>query len=160
MPESPSIPQPLQDILEDFAFVDRSDRAELLIEAADRFHEVPPDVAERPFDEEHHVQRCESDAYVWWKDQPDGTLKFYFAVENPQGLSAKSWSVIMDETLSGQPLEQVASVPCDIVFTVFGKDVSMGKGQGLMGITDMVTTAARRKLAEHKLAELRASNDS
>jgi cysteine desulfuration protein SufE len=157
MADTPTIPAPLQQVLEDFAFVDRSERAELLIEAADRFKDVPESVAQRPFDEQHRVQRCESDAYVWWQDQPDGTLKFHFAVENPQGLSAKSWAVIMDETLSGQPLEQVAAVPCDVVFTVYGKDVSMGKGQGLMGITDIVTTTARRKLAERKLAALKAA---
>ena len=155
MADTPTIPTPLQQVLDDFAFVDRSERAELLIEAADRFEEVPESVAQRPFSESNHVQRCESDAYVWWEDQPDGTLKYHFAVENPQGLSAKSWAVIMDETLSGQPLEQVAAVPCDVVFTVYGKDVSMGKGQGLMGITDMVTTAARRKLAEQKLAAMK-----
>ena len=147
------MPTPLKEVLEDFAFLDRSERAELLIETADRFQEVPPTVAERPFDEEAHVQRCESDAYVWWEDNEDGTLKFHFAVENPQGLSAKSWAVIMDETLSWQPLDQVAAVPCDVVFTVYGKDLSMGKGQGLMAITDMVTAAARRKLMAQKLAQ-------
>ena len=52
----------------------------------------------------------------------------------------------MDETLSGEPLEAVADVPCDSVFTVFGKDVSMGKGMGLMGITEMVTAFARQRL--------------
>jgi cysteine desulfuration protein SufE len=140
------LPPKLKEVLEDFAFVDRSERAELLIEAADRFHDVPPEIAERPFPEINHVQKCESDAYVWAQDLPDGTLKFHFAVENPQGLSAKSWAVIMDETLSGVPLEQVAAVPCDVVFTVYGKDVSMGKGLGLMGITDMVTYEARKRL--------------
>jgi cysteine desulfuration protein SufE len=156
MTESQTIPSPLKTVLDDFAFVDRPERAELLIEAADRFEEVPERIASRPFPEEHHVQKCESDAYVWWEDLPDGSLKFYFAVENPQGLSAKSWAVIMDETLSGQPLDQVAAVSCDVVFDIYGKDVSMGKGQGLMGITDMVTTAARRKLAVRKLAEMKA----
>lgn len=150
------MPAPLKTIVEDFAFVDRPERAELLIEAADRFEEVPERIATRPFPEEHHVQKCESDAYVWWEDLPDGTLKFHFAVENPQGLSAKSWAVIMDETLSGQPLESVAAVSCDVVFDIYGKDLSMGKGQGLMGITDMVTAAARRKLMERKLAEGKA----
>lgn len=140
------IPAPLAHLLEDFAFVDRPERAELLIEYADRFAEVPPRVAIRPFPEENHVQRCESEAYVWAEDRPDGTLKFYFAVENPQGLSAKALSVILDETLSGQPLEQVAIVPPDVIFELFGKDISMGKGQGLMGILAMVTHAARQRL--------------
>jgi cysteine desulfuration protein SufE len=141
-----TIPQPLTDVLEDFDFVDRPERAELLIEAADRFQDVPPRIAERPFPEENHVQHCESDAYVWAEDQPDGTLKYYFAVENPQGISAKSWAVIMDETLSGQPLEQVAAVEPETVFKIFGKDISMGKGQGLMGMLSHVKHAAKVRL--------------
>lgn len=143
-------PEAFQHVLDDFAFADRSERIDLLIEFADQFRDVPPEIAARPFPEANHVQRCESEAYVFPEDLPDGTLKFHFAVENPQGLSAKAWAVILDETLSGKPLEEVAAVPADAVFTVFGKDVSMGKGQGLMGITDMVTHAARRRLAERK----------
>lgn len=141
-----TIPAPLTVVLDDFGFVDRNERAELLIEAADRFQEVPAHIATRPFPEANHVQRCESEAYVWAEDLPDGTQKYYFAVENPQGLSAKSWAVILDETLSGQPLEQVAAVPADAVFQVYGKDLSMGKGQGLMGMLAHVTHAAKRKL--------------
>ena len=140
------MPEGLKTLLEDFQFADRTERIDMLIEYADRFQEVPERIASRPFPEEHHVQKCESEAYVWAEDLPDGTLKFHFAVENPQGLSAKAWAVIMDETLSGQPLEAVANVPCDSVFTVFGKDVSMGKGMGLMGITDLITTYARQRL--------------
>ena len=140
------IPDAMKDVLEDFAFVDRSERAELLIEAADRFQEVPPRIAVRPFPEANHVQRCESEAYVWAEDQPDGTLKYWFAVENPQGLSAKAWAVILDETLSGQPLDQVAQVSPDAIFTIYGKDLSMGKGQGLMGMLSHVTHAAKQRL--------------
>lgn len=140
------MPEGLKTLLEDFQFADRAERIDMLIEYADRFQDVPERIATRPFPEENHVQKCESEAYVWAEDLPDGTLKFHFAVENPQGLSAKAWSVIMDETLSGQPLESVANVPCDSVFTVFGKDVSMGKGMGLMGITDLITTYARQRL--------------
>ena len=141
-----SIPQPLESVLADFDFVDRAERIELLIEAADRFEDVPERIATRPFPEANHVQHCESEAYVWAEDQPDGTLKYYFAVENPQGISAKSWAVIMDETLSGQPLEQVALVDPQTVFRVYGKDLSMGKGQGLMGMLSHVTHAAKLRL--------------
>ena len=142
-------PEKLAAVLEDFAFVeDRNERAALLIEYADRFHEVPERIATRPFAEENHVQRCESDAYVWAEEQPDNTLRFHFAVENPQGISAKAMSVILDEAASGAPLEQVAEIPCDVVFTFFGKDISMGKGQGLMGIVNMVQGIARERLTK------------
>ena len=143
------VPDKLQELLEDFSFVsDRNDRIQMLIELADRFEEVPAAVATRPFPEEHHVTQCESDAYVWAEDQPDGTLKFYYAVENPQGVSAKAMSVVLDETLSGAPLDEVASVPADVVYQLFGRDVSMGKGQGLMGIVSMTTHEAKRRLSK------------
>ena len=138
---------PFQTILDDFEGLDRSERAELLIEFADEFQEVPPEIAVRPFSEENHVTRCESEAFVFAEDLPDGTLKFHFAVENPQGLSAKAWTVLLDQALSGRPLAEVAAVSPEAVMTVFGRDISMGKGQGLMGITDMVTYAAKRRLA-------------
>ena len=143
----PKYPEKLQELLDDFEFIeDRSERAAYLIELADKFEEVPERIATRPFPEENHVQRCESDAYVWAEEQPDNTLKFHFAVENPQGISAKAMSVILDEAASGALLEQVAEIPCDVVFTFFGKDISMGKGQGLMGIVNMVQGMARERL--------------
>jgi cysteine desulfuration protein SufE len=142
-------PEKLAEILEDFAEItDRNERAEYLIEIAERFPEVKvtPDIASQPYTEDHRVPACESEAFVWALEQPDGTLKFKFDVLNPQGLSAMAMSVILDETLSGQPLEKVAAVPTDIVFTLFGREVSMGKGQGLMGIVAMIQNEAKKRL--------------
>ncbi|RMF84966.1 MAG: hypothetical protein D6736_18245 [Nitrospinota bacterium] len=141
-------PEKLAQLLEDFALItDRWERSEMLIEIADRFQEVPERIAKRPFPEEHRVPFCESEAFVWSEEQPDHTLKFYFAVENPQGISAKALATILDETLSGAPIAQVARVPVDIVFQIFGKDISMGKGQGLTGIVSMVQREAKQHLA-------------
>jgi len=141
------LPAALTTLIEDFKFVDRQERSMLLIEFADQFEDVPERIASRPFPEENHVTRCESEAFVWAEDRPDGTQDYWFAVENPQGLSAKAWAVIMQQTLSGQPPEVVAQVPPDVIFDLFGKELLMGKGQGLMGMLDHVNVAARRKLA-------------
>ncbi len=84
---------------------------------------------------------------VWAIEQEDGTLKYYFDVLNPQGLSAMAIGVILDEACSGAPLDQVASINSEIVFDFFGRDISMGKGQGLMGIVNMVAYEAKRRLA-------------
>lgn len=149
----PTVPETLQRLVDDFAFVERMDRMQLLVEYADRFPEVkvPEDIATMPYPEENHVTRCESEAYVWAEDT-DGSVKYYFDVLNPQGLSAKAWAVIMDETLSGQPLEVIADTDPQVIFDIFGKDLSMGKGQGLMGMLDHVQSAARRRLAEKRRA--------
>lgn len=144
-------PEKLAEFLEDFSSItDRNERAEYLIQIADRFDEyrVPPEISTRPHPEEHHVQMCESDAYVWAVDQPDGTQKYYFDVLNPQGLSAMATGVILGDSLNGQPLEKVADVPTDIIYKIFGREIAMGKGQGLMGIVGMVTGAAKEKLKE------------
>lgn len=145
------IPQKLSEVLEDFSFItDRNERADYLIEIADRFQQVrvTPDVATRPYDDAHKVPACESEAYVWALENGDGTLTYRFDVLNPQGLSAMAMSVILDESCSGAPLEQVAEVPTDIVLKIFGREISMGKGQGLMGIVAMVAYEARKRLSK------------
>jgi cysteine desulfuration protein SufE len=142
------IPEKLAQKLDALSLVsDRSERIQLLIDIAGKFKEVSPQVATRPFPEENRVPACESEAFVWGERRPDGRLDFHFAVENPQGISAKAMAVILRDSLSGQPLEQVAAVPQDVVYTVFGNELSMGKSMGLMGMVTMVKTLARNAQA-------------
>jgi cysteine desulfuration protein SufE len=146
----PVIPKQMQELLEDFEFItNRTERTEYLIELADQFDEVrvPAEIASQPYPEENHIQQCESDAYVWAQEQADGTLKYYFDVLNPQGLSAMAMAVILDKGLSGAPLEEVAQVNSDVVFNIFGKNISMGKGQGLMGIVARAKHEAKKRLS-------------
>ena len=126
---------------------DRADRIQYLISLADRFRPVPPELATRPFGEEHRVPQCESEAYVWATPRADGTLDFHFAVENPQGVSAKALAAMLAEGLSGQAPDVVARVPPDLVYAVFGRELSMGKNLGLMGMVQMCNAFARRHAA-------------
>jgi len=145
MPEAPA---KLARTLETLKSVsDRGERIQLLIDIADRFREVPPQIARRPFPEENRVPACESEAYVWGQARPDGALDYHFAVENPQGISAKALAVLLGDTLSGAPPEEVAAVPQDIVYDVFGSELSMGKSMGLMGMVSMVANLAKKQLA-------------
>ena len=147
-----AMPEKLTDTLDALGMVsDRNERIQLLIDTAGRFQEVPPRIARRPFAEESRVPGCESEAYVFTEERPDGALDYYFAVENPQGISAKAMAVILGETLSGAPPEQVAEVPADIVYQVFGRELSMGKSMGLMGMVGMVSALAKRQLEEKRV---------
>lgn len=142
------LPARLEQLLEMFAlFSDPAERASLLIEYADRFREVPPAVATRPFPQAHQIPQCESDAYVWALVQPDGTLKLYFAVENPSGISAKALAAILDKTLSGLPPKEIAQVSPEIVEQIFRQNISMGKGMGLMSMVLAVQALARKAAA-------------
>ena len=74
--------------------------------------------------------------------QPDGTLKLYFAVENPSGISARALAAILDRSLSGRPAAEVAEVTPDIVERIFRQNISMGKGMGLMSMVQAVRSLA------------------
>lgn len=140
-----AVPEKLTNTLDALDLIeDRSERIQMLIDVANRFREVPPEIAHRPFPKEAQVPACESEAYVFTEERPDGTLQYHFAVENPQGLSAKAMAVLLNDTLSGAPPEQVAQVPQDIVYRVFGRELSMGKSMGLMSMVGMVAALAKR----------------
>ena len=141
---SKALPPRVAELLEDLKLVeDRQDRLMTLIDFADRFKDVPEAVATRPFAETNHVQRCESDAYVFTTPHPDG------------GISAKAMPVILDETLSGEEPDAIATVPTDLVYEVFGKELSMGKGQGLMGMIELVKILAKKMKVEAVAEELK-----
>ena len=135
----------LNSLLELFAeHAGPAERTELLLSYADRFKEVPPAIAARPFDKSALVPHCESEAYVWAVPNDDGTLKLHFAVENPSGISAKALAAILDRTLSGLPAGEIATVDTDIVEKIFRQNISMGKGMGLMSMVQRVQQLAKR----------------
>ncbi len=146
------MPDALAELAREFEAMDRTERMEMLIEYADRFVEVPATIATRPFDERHRAPRCESEAYVWVTDAPGGGLALHFAVENPQGLSAKAWGAILTETASGAPPEQLAAIDPEVLYRIFGRDLSMGKGQGLTGMLELVRFEAQKRLDAQRRA--------
>lgn len=137
-------PPQLQRLLETFdLFPDPTDRTAMLLSYADQFREVPSDVAQRPFPKSRQVPQCESDAYVWALKQPDGTLKLHFAVENPSGVSAKAMATILEKTLSGLTPSEIAEIDSAIVERIFRRNISMGKGMGLMAMVEAVRALAK-----------------
>ena len=142
-------PEALRDVL--LAFQDNpNDRNAMLIEYSDQFQGVPARIAQQPYPEEHRVPHCESESYVFVELlAPDENgklpLKFHYAVENPFGVSARALSAILNSTIDGLIADEIARMPIeDIVPTLFGKNVSMGKGQGLLGIAAITKAFAQR----------------
>ena len=141
-------PERLDNMISMLESLEREDRIQMLIDAAERMQSVPARIAQRPFPAAHRVPGCESEAYIWSEARPDGTQSYYFAVENPQGISAMALAEILRDSLSGAPLPEVAAVPADIIYRIFGRELSMGKSLGLMGIVNMVRAAAQQQLKE------------
>ena len=137
-------PEKLQDFIDTISLLpDENERINFLIDYADKFKEVPVEIAEKPYPEKNKVPFCESGAYVWTKRQDDSSLKFYFAVENPQGISAKALAVILDKTLSDEKPENIINIPDDIINKIFGQSLSLRKNMGLIGIIQMIKRDAK-----------------
>jgi cysteine desulfuration protein SufE len=138
-------PERLQAVLDTFAmFPDVADRTNMLLSYADKYREVPPEIAARPFPKEHLVPHCESEAYVWAVPDSRGGVRLAFAVENPSGVSAKALAAILEQTLSGLAPDDIASIDPDIVEQIFRQNISMGKGMGLMSMVQAVRALAKR----------------
>ncbi len=138
-------PQKLQHIVDDLAFfTDQNDRISILIDYAEKFKEVPEEIAKRPFPDDNKVDFCESEAYVWVVQNNEGKIKLYFAVENPQGISAKALAAIFSEGLDGETKENMLKVSTDVVFEIFGQQLSMGKNLGLTGILQLVQRQVKK----------------
>jgi len=137
-------PEKLQDFLDSISLLpDESERINMLIDYAEKFKEVPPEIAEKPYPEKNKVPFCESGVYVWTKQQNDNTLKFYFSVENPQGISAKALLAILDKTLSGDIPDKIINIDENIVNEIFGSGLSTRKNMGLTGIIRMIKRDAK-----------------
>jgi cysteine desulfuration protein SufE len=133
-------PAKLQAFLDDLAmFPDRAERIDALISIGQRFRN--PTSEELPRTAETKVPGCESEVFI--TSEPEGeSRKFRFAVDNPQGISAMAMAQILDETLSGEPPGEIAQVSEDVVFDIFGRELSMGKSLGLTNMVKMVKREA------------------
>lgn len=134
------IPNKLQEQLDTLAmFTDRAERIQALIGIGESYRLPGPDIVPRT--QERKIPGCESEVFLATAPQGQG-LKFQFAVDNPQGISAMALAQILDEGLSGEPLEEVRQVPDEIVYEIFGRELSMGKSLGLTNMVRSVKKAA------------------
>jgi cysteine desulfuration protein SufE len=137
-----TVPVALQSQLDDLAlFPDRPDRIEALLAIGDEYRNYSP--AEVARTEANRVPGCESEVFFAFESLSQGTQRYRFAVDNPQGISAMALAVIL-EKLSGSAREQVATVSEDVVYEIFGRELSMGKSMGLTSMVRMLKEAALR----------------
>lgn len=139
-----SIPVALADRLAELSlFPDRAERIEYLIEISRKYDAQSAILV--PRDDSHRVPGCESEVFVDVVSDPVGGLKFLFAVDNPQGLSAMALAVILSSGLEGAKKEEILAVSEDIVFQIFGNELSMGKSLGLTNMVRMVKHLATNR---------------
>ncbi|OLS22428.1 MAG: hypothetical protein HeimC2_29550 [Candidatus Heimdallarchaeota archaeon LC_2] len=138
-------PSKLKELIEEFKLIEsRNDRMDMLIYYSEEFKEVSDKISSRPYPEENRVPSCESGAFIFSELDHDGKIHFHFAVDNPQGISAKAMAVIIDKTVSGESPEAVSKLREEIVYDFFGKNLSMGRNMGLTSMIVVIRNHALR----------------
>lgn len=132
------LPPLLQETLDDLALLDdRQERIEYLISLSEGF--TNPTQEELPRTPETRVPGCESEVYV---GQVENELRI--AVDNPQGISAMALANLLQDSFAAASPDQIQSIPEDVVYQVFGRELSMGKSMGLTGIVRLAKQVAGR----------------
>lgn len=76
---------------------------------------------------------CPSEVYVGVEIK-DNLYNLLFTVRNPQGISAKAFTAIIKKYYANTTKEQILSIPEELVYDIFTKDITMGRAQGLVGV--------------------------
>jgi len=125
----------LLETIGDLKALDRQDRIETLIALGEEFRN--PSSEELPRTDSARVPGCESEAYV--ARTADG---YRFAVDNPQGISAMALAVLLQDGLRGASAAEILALDDDLIYDVFGRELSMGKSLGLTNMVRVVKKMA------------------
>lgn len=130
------LPARLQEVLDDLSLLpDRQERIDYLLSLSESFRN--PTISELPRTPQTRVPGCESEVYV---GLVGGKLRI--AVDNPQGISAMVLANLLQESFEGASRTSVEATPEEIVYYIFGRELSMGKSLGLTGIVRMAKSQA------------------
>ncbi len=144
--EQENIPAKLARLLEVFrAIRDPADRIMTLIEFAGQYLDPPASVAQRPFPAANRIRGARDPIYLWAAPDEEKNLRYYFCVEHADGISTRALAVILQETLSGAPLNAVSNVSPSIVDTIFGVELSAERRETLRAMVEAVRDTARRR---------------
>ena len=133
------LPPALQSQIDDLSCLERTDRIDYLIAIGEEYQNFSE--AEVPREEVRKVPGCESEVFLASEAYENGR-RFRFAVDNPQGISAMAMAMILDRGLSGVAPNLIQEVPEEIVYDIFGRELSMGKSLGLKGMIQMLKREA------------------
>lgn len=133
-------PQPIQEFVENLSFIEeRAERIQVLIELSRLYK---PAQQEKPYPPENRVPGCESEVYSWLSLTTENTLDLQIVVDNPQGISAMALAALITSGIQNQPRQTASHLDEDLVYALFGKELSMGKTMGLTNLVRQIRAQA------------------
>ncbi|MBN1219354.1 MAG: SufE family protein [Anaerolineae bacterium] len=139
------IPARLQEIIDEFGWVEGQEKLELLLEYAGKMPPLP-DWLNRDTTMEQ-IHECMTPVFVY-AELENGGMAFYFDVA-PQSPTVRGYAAILGEGLRGARPEQVINLPANF-YQAMGleKVLSMQRLRGIDSIVSYLKHLARKCLAE------------
>ena len=144
-----SLPEKLQEIVDDFAGMSREEKIEMLIGYAESF----PNLPER-FQEERSkmepIPECMTPVYLFTEKNSEGKLNFYFDIP-PQSPTVRGLATILLSGLNECTPEEVIAVPVDFYAPMKLEDAISGQRlNGFRGVLAHMKQGAVSALSEKK----------
>ena len=139
-----TLPQKLQEIIDDFALAEKQEKVEMLIQYAESLPPLPEWLqAER--DKMDAVPECMTPVHVFG-EKKDAAMTFHFDIP-PQAPTVRGLASILANGLNGTSAEEIISIPSDFYLQMNLQDViSHQRLNGFMGILAHMKQIAARNL--------------
>lgn len=141
-----NLPERLQEIIEDFSFIEGNEKLEYLLEFAESLPDLPPWL-EGKQGEMDQVHECITPIFIHAEPQGDKTIVYHFDVprESP---TVRGYASIMKEGFDGTTAEEITAVSNDFYLKMGLQSVITG--QRLNGLSAIL--AHMKALAQENAA--------
>lgn len=127
------LPERLQEIVEDFNYVQGQEKLEYLLEFAEKLPPLPERLQDKR-DEMDQVHECLTPVFVYVEKQ-DGKLHYYFDIP-PEAPTVRGFASVLHEGLNEATPQEVLQVP-DQFYLQMGLQTVI-TGQRLNGVTALL----------------------
>jgi cysteine desulfuration protein SufE len=128
-----SLPQKLQEIVDDFASMSREEKLETLIAYAESFPPLPERFKDQR-DNMEAVPECMTPVFLISEQGPNGDILFYADIP-PQSPTVRGLASILLNGLNGCTMEEIVSVPADFYLPMNLQEAVSGQRiNGFMGV--------------------------
>jgi len=139
-----TLPEKLQEIVEDFSWASRQEKVEMLIQYAESLPPLPERLQDQRANMES-VPECMTPVFLFGEKDADGGLHFHFDIP-PQSPTVQGLAAILANGLDGAKPEEILSVPAD-----FYKDMKLEEAISYQRLNGFQGVLAHMKQAAVKL---------
>jgi cysteine desulfuration protein SufE len=130
-----NLPEPLQEIVEDFGLLEGQEKLEYLLEFCESLRPLP-DWLQNQRDSMDHVHECMTPVFVYAEKRDGDGLVYHFDIP-PESPTVRGYAAILQQGLEGASAEEIQSVPNEFYLGMGLQDVITS--QRLNGMSAMLS---------------------